>query len=72
MASTNVERMTAAQFALVQQTKALLPNATVALRAHKLTWKRQTQIALAPMFGLLVTERVGPFTLRREYAAPAA
>jgi hypothetical protein len=70
--STNVERMTAAQFAVVQQTKALMPDATVVLRAHKLTWKRQTQIALPPIFGLLVTQRVGPFTLRREYAAPAA
>ena len=70
--SANVERMTAAQFALVQEVRALMPEATVTLRSHKLGWKRGPQIAVAPLFGVLVTQRVGPFTLRREYAAPDA
>jgi hypothetical protein len=65
--STNVERMTATQFALIQEVRGLMPDATVTLRAHKLAWKRNTQIALDPLFGVLVTQRVGPFTFRREY-----
>lgn len=67
--SANVDRMTAAQFALVQQVKQLMPDATVVLRNHKLAWKRDHRIVLAPFYGVLVTQRVGPFTLRREYAA---
>jgi hypothetical protein len=67
--SANVDRMTASQFALVQQIKGLMPEATVALRTHKLAWKRNPHIALSPLFGVLVTQRVGPFTFRREYAA---
>ncbi len=64
----NAEKMTAAQWALVQEIQTLLPEATVTLRVHKLAWKREMQIALPPIFGVLVTQRVGPFTLRREYA----
>jgi hypothetical protein len=67
--SANVDRMSAAQFALVQQVKRLMPDATVVLRSHKLAWKRDPQVMLPPMFGVLVTQRVGPFTLRREYVA---
>jgi len=70
--SANGEKMTAAQWALVQEFQPLLPDATVTLRMHKLAWKRDMQIALPPVFGVLVTQRVGPFTLRREYAAPEA
>ena len=72
VASANVERMTAGQFALVQQFKSLMPDATVTLRSHKLAWRRNPQIAAPPVFGVLVTQRVGPFTFRREYAANAA
>lgn len=69
--SANAGKITAAQWALVQEFQPLLPDATVTLRLHKLAWKRDTQIALPPVFGVLVTQRVGPFTLRREYAAEA-
>jgi hypothetical protein len=69
--SANVDRMTAAQFALVQHVKALVPRATVTLRVHGITWKRDPRVALPPLFGVLVTQRVEPFTFRREYAAPA-
>ena len=70
--SANVEKMTAVQWAVVQEIQTLLPEATVTLRVHKLAWKREMQMALPPVFGVLVTQRVGPFTLRREYAAPEA
>jgi hypothetical protein len=66
----NAEKMTAAQWAVVQEIQTLVPEATVTLRVHKLAWKRELQMALPPVFGVLVTQRVGPFTLRREYSAP--
>jgi hypothetical protein len=69
VSSANVDRMTAAQFALVQEVRGLVPAATVTLRMHKLVWRRNRQVALDPVFGILVTQRVGPFTFRREYAA---
>ena len=67
--SANVDRMTAPQFALIQQVRELMPDATVTLRSHKMAWKRDPQVALDPVFGVLVTQRVGTFTFRREYAA---
>jgi hypothetical protein len=69
VSSANVERMTAAQFALVQEVRRLMPDGTVTLRVHKLAWKRDPHVALPPLFGVLVTQRGGAFTLRREYAA---
>lgn len=69
--STNGQQMTAAQWAAVQEVRGLLPDATVTLRVHKIVWKRDLRISVPPVFGVLVTQRVGPFTLRREYMAPA-
>jgi hypothetical protein len=69
--SAHAEKMTAAQWALVNEFRALVSDATVTLRVHKLSWKRDLQVGLAPIFGIMVTLRVGPFTLRREYAAYA-
>jgi len=43
-------------------------DATVTLRMHKVAWKRNPRIALPVVFGVLVTEKRPPFTLRREYA----
>jgi len=65
--SADGKAMTAAQWAAVQDVQRSLPEATVTLRAHKVAWKRDPKIALAPIFGVLVSQRVGPFTLRREY-----
>jgi hypothetical protein len=67
--SADVEHMTAAQWALINEYRALLPDATVIMRAHKIAWRRDPRQALPPVFGVLVTQRVDPFTLRREYAA---
>lgn len=66
----NAQQMTAPQWAAVQEVQRLLPDATVTLRVHNIAWKRDQGIALPAIFGVLVTQRVGPFTLRREYAAP--
>ena len=59
--------MTAGQWKTVQEIQTVLPTATVTLRFHKLTWKRGPKVTLPPMYGVLVTQRFGPFTLRREY-----
>ena len=66
--SADVAHMTAAQFAVVQDLKALMPDATVTLRMHKIAWKQDPRVSLPPVFGVLVTQRVEPFTFRREYA----
>jgi hypothetical protein len=70
--SANAHTATAEQFALVAEFQGALPNATIALRVHKVSWRRDPQVMLPPGFSILVTQRVGPFTLRREYAAPSA
>ena len=51
-------------------TEYILDRLTEASAVHKIAWKRHPQVTLAPVFSVLVTQRVGPFTLRREYAAP--
>lgn len=66
--STNVQQMSAVQWALVNEYRAALPEATVTLRMHRIAWKRNPRIVLAPVFSVLVTEKRPPFTLRREYA----
>lgn len=71
VASTDVSHMTAAQWTLVNEYRALMPGATVALRQHKISWKRDPRVTLPPVYSVAVTRRVEPFTLRREYAVPA-
>ena len=63
-------KATAAQWALVQELHTLVPEATVNLRVHTLAWKTDREAPMLTLFGVVVTLRVGPFTLRREYAAP--
>jgi hypothetical protein len=67
--SVDAKEMTAGQWATAQDVQKLLPEATVTLRMHKLAWKRDAQAPTLTLYGVLVTSRVGPFTLRREYAA---
>ena len=73
VAGTNAVKATATQWAAVQRIQAAVPQATVTLREHRLAWKQDTRVSLTS-FGVLVTCKQGPFTLRREYAlddAPA-
>lgn len=67
---TEAVKATAAQWALVQELHSLVPDATVNLRMHTLAWKTDRQAPTLTLFGVVVTQRVGPFTFRREYAAP--
>ena len=70
--STNAVKATAAQWALVKDLQSLVPNATVTLRVHRLSWKQDPRAPGITMFGVLITISHGPFSLRREYMAPDA
>ena len=70
VASKNAAQASASQWAFVQDVQALIPNATVTLRVHRLTWKRDPQVPALISYGALTTCRLGPFSIRREYHAP--
>jgi len=67
--SSNAETMTASQWAAVSRIRSLVPDATVVVRIHNVSWKRDPAINVGPFIGILVTQSYGPFTLRREFAA---
>jgi hypothetical protein len=69
---TDAVKATEAQWALVQQLQRVFPDATVTLRQHRIAWKGDHQAPTLTLFGVIVTRKVGPFDLRREYAAPDA
>jgi hypothetical protein len=60
----------AAQWALLQQLSAAMPGAEVILRAHKVGLRDDPNGPTLMAFGVRVTRKVGPFMLKREYAAP--
>jgi hypothetical protein len=72
LAVTNKDaaQATAAQWALVQHLRDKLPDATVTLRMHRLSWKCEANAPTLTLYAALVTRKVGPFTFRREYVAP--
>lgn len=65
--SSNAVKATAEQWDVVQHTQKAVPGATVTLRTHRLVWRSQQQAPALTLFGVLVTDKLGPFTLRREY-----
>lgn len=68
--SANAEHANEAQWALKQELEKLLPDATLTLRLHRLSWTKDPKAPTLTLFGVLVTRKAGPFTLRREYLAP--
>ena len=68
--NTDAVKATDAQWALVQELQRVFPDATVSLREHRISWKGDPERTELTMYGVLVTRKVGPFDLRREYAAP--
>ena len=70
VAGADASSATSGQWAVVRQLKAALPDADVTLREHQLSWRRDPAQPGLTMFGALVTRRVGPFTVRREFAVP--
>ena len=69
--SADADTMTAAQWTMVNEFRRALPDATVVLRVHRISWKNDVSVAIASCFGVLVSQRVGPFTVRREFDAAA-
>jgi hypothetical protein len=59
---------TAEQWASLQDLRAALPDATVTLRSHRLSWKADPKAPSLTVYGLLVTRPVGPFVVRREFS----
>jgi hypothetical protein len=68
--NTDAVKATEAQWALVQELQRVFPDATVVLREHRISWKDDVNAPSLTMYGVIVTRKVGPFDLRREYAAP--
>jgi hypothetical protein len=69
---TDAVTATEAQWMLVQRLQAAFADATVTLRQHRIAWKGDSEAPTLTMYGVIVTLKVGPFDLRREYAAPEA
>jgi hypothetical protein len=66
----NAVQATAAQWARAQEARAILPDATMTLRSHRLTWRAHPEAPALTLFGLLVVRTCGPLVLRREFAVP--
>jgi hypothetical protein len=61
---------TEAQWERLQQLGAAVPGAEVILRAHKVGLKEHPNGPALMAFSVRLTRKVGPFVLKREYAAP--
>jgi hypothetical protein len=70
--NTDAVEATAAQWALMEKLRHVFPDAAVTLREHHVSWKGNTEAPTLTKHGVLVRCKVGPFDLRREYAAPAS
>ena len=68
--SSDAPSATKDQWAVVSRIKLAFPDAAVRLREHRLSSRRHPTDAPLIAFGVLVTRRIGPFSLRREFAAP--
>jgi hypothetical protein len=71
IAGVSATDASAAEWAVMQQLKARLPDADLTLREHRLSWRRDPTLPGISLYGVLATRRVGPFILRREFAVPA-
>ena len=67
---SDAKAATAAQWTVIGGLHRTLPDAKVILRAHQLSWRREPSLPPFVVYGVLVTRRVGPFNLRREFAVP--
>lgn len=65
--SADADHATEAQWRLQEELQALLPNASVSLRIHQLSWRKDPAAPALTQVGILVVQRVGPFTIRREF-----
>ena len=66
----DADSATPTQWSVIEAFHRTLPDATVILRAHRLAWRKEPTLPALVVHGVLVTRRVGPFNLRREFAIP--
>jgi hypothetical protein len=69
--SANAAEATETMWALKQELETLLPDAVLTMRLHWLALKTEPSGPRLTQFSVLVSRKVGPFTLRREFLAPA-
>jgi hypothetical protein len=60
----------AIQWSLVNEIRNLIPGAQVQLRERSLAWTRDAEVPKVRLVSALVTTRVGPVLLRREFHVP--
>jgi hypothetical protein len=70
--SEHAKMASAEQWMVVKAFRALMPEATVHLRVHRISLKGDSAPPPVIQHGILVTMKHGPFTLRREYALTVA
>lgn len=68
--STDASSATKEQWAVVSRLQSTFGDATVKLREHQLLSRRYPAVAPMTVYGVLVTRKVGPLSVRREFAAP--
>ncbi|HYC56761.1 MAG TPA: hypothetical protein VEL28_17655, partial [Candidatus Binatia bacterium] len=66
--SEHSKMASAEQWMVVKAFRALMPEATVHLRVHRISLKGDSAPPPVIQHGILVIMKHGPFTLRREYA----
>ncbi len=67
ISSTDAVKASPTQWARMQEAQTLFPGGTVTLRMHRLAHVRDRHAPTLTVYGLLMTRRLGPFVLRREY-----
>lgn len=70
VASAPAATATQGQWSLAQGLRGALPEATVFLRTHRLSWRRDLQAPMLTLHSAVAVQKAGLFTLRREYAVP--
>jgi hypothetical protein len=66
----NAPSANTSQWDVIRRLQTRLPTARVTLRAHHLSWRRDSTLPVLTLYGALVTMPVGPFIARREFAVP--
>lgn len=70
VSSSDATSATCAQWALLEELRAAVPLATVTLRVHRLSWRRDSRAPSLVIYSVSVIVKEGLFTLRREFTAP--
>jgi hypothetical protein len=68
--SSDAPSATKEQWAVISRLQSAFADATVKLREHRLSSRRYPGVEPMTVFGVLVTRKVGPLSVRREFAAP--